>query len=32
LISLVSVAFWFRGKWILPMPLNQMSAERRRAL
>ena len=31
LISLVSVAFWFRGKWFLPMPSNQMSVARRRA-
>ncbi len=31
LISLVSVAFWFRGKWFLPVRANQMSAERRGA-
>ncbi|HEU4638421.1 MAG TPA: ACR3 family arsenite efflux transporter, partial [Candidatus Binatia bacterium] len=31
LISLVSAAFWFRGKWFLPMPSNQTSVARRRA-
>jgi arsenite transporter len=32
LISLVSVAFWFRGKWFLPMRVSQISEERRPAL